>query len=389
MPGRIHSNESHKIHPCKGMKKVCILTSVHPRYDTRIFIKQAQSLVKAGYDVTLIVADGFGCEKKDGIHIIDVGVSSIGRISRMTRIALLMYKKALGINAHIYHFHDPELITVGLLLKIQGKHVIYDVHEDYPKAILSKYYLNPPMRKFTSSLFEVFERFGAKYFTGIVPATPAIAKRFASFNRNIIVVQNFPVHDDLIDMKISWKKRSDIVAYIGAISALRGVKEMVNAIGLASEGINVTLALAGKFSSQSLKKEVECLDGWRHIQYLGHLPQEKVTGLLCRVKAGLVVFHGEPNHIFSQPNKLFEYMSAGIPVIASNFPLWRKIIDESNSGICIDPLSPREIAEAVRWIIEHPKESETMGQNGRKEIQEKYNWSMEEKKLLLFYESLL
>mgnify|MGYP000847076083 CR=1 FL=1 len=371
------------------MKKICILTSVHPRYDTRIFIKQARSLVRAGYDVTLLVADGFGCEKKDDIHIIDVGIGSMGRMSRMTRIVLLLYRKALSIDASIYHFHDPELITAGLLLKAQRKRVIYDVHEDYQKAILSRNYLNPSLRKITSDLFAIYERFGAKFFTGVVPATHAIAKRFESLNRNVVVVQNFPIQDDPADTEVPWKTRSDTVAYVGAISVLRGVKEMVNAVGLASEGIDVTLALAGNFSPQSLKKEIEYLDGWKHTQYLGYLPHENVTQLLCGIKAGLVLFHPEPNHIFSQPNKLFEYMSAGIPVIASHFPYWRRIIEGSRCGICVDPLNTQEIAVAIRWILEHPEEAELMGKNGRREVQERYNWSVEENKFLSFYEKLL
>ena len=86
---------------------------------------------------------------------------------------------------------------------------------------------------------------------------------------------------------------------------------------------------------------------------------------------------------------MFEYMSAGLPVIASNFPKWKNIINETNCGICVNPENPDEIAKAIEFIMTHPKKAKEMGQNGRKLIEKKYNWSIEEKKLNIIYSSLL
>ena len=105
--------------------------------------------------------------------------------------------------------------------------------------------------------------------------------------------------------------------------------------------------------------------------------------------AGMVIFRPVPNHINSQPNKLFEYMSAGIPVIASNFPLWQQIVEGNKCGLCVDPLNTRAIAEAIDYMVEHPEEAEEMGQNGREAVLEKYNWEIEEQKLLSFYQQVL
>ena len=106
-------------------------------------------------------------------------------------------------------------------------------------------------------------------------------------------------------------------------------------------------------------------------------------------KAGIVTFHPLPNHIDAQPNKMFEYMSAGLPIITSNFPLWKEIVEGNNCGICINPLEPKEIAQAIEYIITHPKEAEQMGQNGKKAVLEKYNWGVEEKKLFEIYKELI
>ncbi len=116
--------------------KVCILTSVHPPFDVRIFHKEAKSLVKAGYDVTLI-AQHDKEEIVDGVKIINLQKPR-NRIERMTKTVSELYQKALRVDADIYHFHDPELIPVGKALKKRGKAIIYDVHEDYYESIKLK-----------------------------------------------------------------------------------------------------------------------------------------------------------------------------------------------------------------------------------------------------------
>jgi hypothetical protein len=91
-------------------KKVVHLTSVHQRYDIRIFVKMCSSLATHGFDVSMIVADGLGGEVKSDVSIIDVGVKTGGRLSRMINAVKRVYEKAIELDADICHFHDPELI---------------------------------------------------------------------------------------------------------------------------------------------------------------------------------------------------------------------------------------------------------------------------------------
>jgi glycosyltransferase involved in cell wall biosynthesis len=108
-----------------------------------------------------------------------------------------------------------------------------------------------------------------------------------------------------------------------------------------------------------------------------------------RSLAGLVLLHPVINYLDALPIKMFEYMSAGLPVIASDFPLWREIIEKNECGLCCDPLKPEKIAEAVQWVLDHPQEARIMGENGRRAVIEKYNWESEGKKLVKLYEDLI
>jgi glycosyltransferase involved in cell wall biosynthesis len=168
---------------------------------------------------------------------------------------------------------------------------------------------------------------------------------------------------------------------------IRGIKEMIKAVGLIPEDIAVNLVLAGSITEQDVQKAVSSAD--RRVNFIGWQSREQVAKLLGRARVGLVLFHPAPNHVDAMPNKLFEYMSAGLPVIASDFPLWRKIIDDIGCGLLVDPLDPKKIADAVQWILEHPAESEDMGKRGQEAVYERYNWDQEAEKLLSFYDEIL
>lgn len=363
--------------------KICHLTSVHPRYDIRIFIKECNSLSKNGFAVNLIVADGKGNENIDGREIYDVGKPK-NRIERVIKTTKKVFKKALEIEADIYHFHDPELIPIGLKLKKLGKKVIYDVHEDLPRQLLTKPYLNKFILKILSFFIEIYENYSAKRFDYIITATPYIRDRFNKINKNTIDINNYPLLNEFAIIEHNYKQYNNI-CYVGGITRVRGIVELIKAI----ENLDVTLHLAGEFENEELKKEVENFNGWKKVKYYGYVNREKVKEILKNVNAGIVTFLPELNHINSKPNKLFEYMSASLPVIASNFPLWKEIVEGNNCGVCIDPTKPEEIAKAIEYLITHPEEAKKMGKNGKKAVLEKYNWEKESIKLIDIYNKLL
>jgi len=368
-------------------KKIRIihLTSVHPRYDTRIFFKMCLSLVNVEYDVTLIVADNKGDEIKDKVSIVDVGMNGRSRLLRVTKTVKLIFEKAKELNGDIYHLHDPELIPIGLKLKKLGKKIIFDMHEDVTKQILSKNYLNSITRTILSKLYEYYERRNLSKFDMVITATPYIRNKLLQLNSNIVDVNNYPLAEEFKNSSNFNKKNNEIV-YVGGLSEIRGIEELILSLSFMKK---VKLNLVGKFSNNQFENKLKNHNNWAQVNFHGFLDRHGVKKVLDKSRIGIVTLHPKINYLDSQPVKMFEYMSAGLPIVASNFPFWKDIIEGNNCGICVNPLNPKAISEAVNYLFNNPSEAERMGKNGIKIIKKIYNWFNEEKKLLFVYEKLL
>ena len=364
--------------------EVCHLTSAHPRNDTRIFYKQCRSLARAGYRTHLVVADGKGDDECDEVSIHDVGRTA-SRWGRFFVGGIRMHRKAKAINAAIYHFHDPDLFFVGVRLALHGYKVIYDIHEDYPKDVHSKRWIPGLFRYPVAWGFVAMNWFAARFFHALVIAWPGINRPY--LEHNVTQIGNYPM---LEDMKIinRYVDRHQMVVMTGAISRIRSAREIVTACSLIKGCPGFKLVVAGNADSAEFeilfKEWIKDLP----VQHVGWIPLVKVQELISQARAGLAIYYPEPNHLQSEPTKLFEYMAAGIPVITSNFPKYRKLVEDANCGLTVDPTDSEAIASSIRWIMKHPDEAEAMGRRGRSVIEQKFNWNVEEEKLWDLYQQL-
>lgn len=365
--------------------KVAHLTSAHPRADARIFLKECRSLAEAGFEVCLVVADGLPDEERGFVKIYSVR-KPLSRIDRMLNATRRVYEKALSLDADIYHLHDPELMACALKLKRKGKVVVFDAHEDFPLQLLSKHYANRWILKALALLAGWYEHFVCKRLDGVVAATPTIRDKFLKINGNTVDVNNYPVIDEFPEVPV-FSLRKQQACYIGAIDRVRGVEEIIKAMGFSRAAPR--LIMAGTWSSDELRLRMAEEPGWEQVDYLGHIGRDEVSRVLSESLAGLVTLHPIPNYLDALPVKMFEYMAAGLPVIASDIPLWRNIIDECGCGVCVDPLDPKAIGDAIDYILDNPDVAERMGHQGRESVKEKYNWYREEGKLTGFYHSLI
>lgn len=364
--------------------KICHLTSAHADGDIRIFHKECVSLAEAGNDVHLVVPNSKSRTEK-GVAIHSFSFTPGNRISRFISTTRKTYKLALEIDADVYHFHDPELLPYGLKLKRKGKQVIYDAHEDVPRQILGKHWIPGLIRPLISTLFEKYENYVAKRLSYIVVSTPTIRKRFEKINRNCTDICNYPILEENVD-PAPWENRKNEICYIGGITQIRGVKELVESLKYNPE---TRLNLAGNYSPESFREELANTEGWKQVKEFGYVGRKEIVQILNQSKIGMVTLYPQKNYLDSLPIKLYEYMLSGIPVVASDFPLWKQIISDSDCGICIDPKNPKEIADAIAFLLENDQRAKEMGNNGRKAVLEKYNWSIEKEKLINIYHSLM
>jgi glycosyltransferase involved in cell wall biosynthesis len=362
------------------MTKICHISSAHKRDDIRIFVKECVTLAKAGHEVILVVADNLSDEVRDGVTIYSVGKQST-RQKRIRQTPKDIYNKIIDLNPEAVHFHDPELMLIGCKLAKRGYKVIYDVHEDLPKQVLNKHWLPKFSRGIISCAVAILEKKCAKRFYGIVAATPIIAKRFNTYNPNTISLCNYPLLAELNVSYTIWDRRHDSICYIGSISQTRGILPIVASCAISK----VYLELAGMFSGDITLDDLKAQSGGKYINYLGVLNRSEIADLLQRVKIGMVTLLPTPSYLESLPIKMFEYMLAGIPVIASDFPLWQEIITKYGCGILVEPTDASQIADAINWLLANQAMASQMGVNGRKAVLEYFNWEQEQQKLLDFY----
>jgi glycosyltransferase involved in cell wall biosynthesis len=307
----------------KNRAKICILTSAHQPFDVRIFHKEAKSLVKAGYCVVLIAQHNKE-EIVDGVRIVPLPKPR-NRFERMTKVVWKLFRLALKERAAVYHFHDPELMPVGVGLKLFGKKVIYDVHEDYQQKILSKEWIGAKFRRVISFLMGFIEKMCSIPFDYIITADSHTKTKFKK--NKVDVMANFPPLAFANGVEADEKEGPFKVIYVGGISEDRGAIKICETIEYLKHE-DIEFHLLGKVDGPSL---IDLFNSTRRIKYHGIVPWEKVSKYLVNADVGLILLQPVPAYLYCPGEniiKLFEYMSVGLPVIISNFPKLENMISE-------------------------------------------------------------
>ena len=368
--------------------KVVHMATVHPPFDVRVFDKHARTLADAGYEVVYITAHD-RTESRQGVTVKGVPKAQRRR-DRLTRVLPAVIRAAFREDADLYHFHDVELILAGYLLKLRGKRVIYDVHENYPADIFrEKPYLPKWIRHALAASVAGAEWLAGHWFDGTAAATATIGARFPK--RSTIVVRNYPRIKELqegLDGP-AYADRSPLALFTGGLTPIRCAEEMREMSLALSDIPGYATVVAGRAESAAYVEALSKKPGWDRVRYEGIVPMGRVRQLLGQARIGLVLNHPRSDFLDLATNKLYEYMAAGLPVVSTDIPFWRSVVEETGCGIVIDGAGAVELGKAVRWLLEHPAEAEAMGQRGRRAVEERYDWQSEASALLGLYERLL
>lgn len=342
---------------------------------------------RAGYEVVL-VAPHDEDELRDGVMIRAVTPPS-GRMERMIVTARRIVDRGLLENPDVLHIHDPELLPWLRFLHRGGAQVVYDMHENLTAQVATKDWVAPLLRR----PLQAITRLGLRVLLQDIPVIFAERSYRDSFRwvRRSIVVQNMPLTATLFKIEPE-KYEKPTVGYIGGVRPDRGSLTVLRALArLGERGLHVGWVCVGPVEPdhrRDLEGEAAAL-GVADVLFTGYLPPWEGLRRMARCHAGLALLRPTPNYVGSYPTKLFEYMALGLPVVVSDTPLCRKVVEDARCGFVVDFDDPESLAEALAAILENPERAEELGQRGRDAVRSRYNWHLEEENLLKFYEELL
>lgn len=369
--------------------KVCIVAPVHDSDDVRVFHKEAVSLAKHGYNVHLLTRAAH-ISTKHTVNIHPVITVDRSRLLRFLCLPLVAFQ-ALRLRADIYHLHNPDTLPIALILKICGKKIIYDTHEDFSQRILYRHWIPRIMRRPIAALVAATESAIAVLSNASIGTQEAVVARLG---KNAKLIANSPiVNTEIQNLAAAHGRQSKEqdstfrAVYIGSINELRGLSTMVNAMALVNESMSARLWLIGPAIDSELDA-MQTNSGWEFVDYLPKMPQIEAFGFVLNADVGLICIQDKGDHRHTDPNKLYEYMAFGVPFIASDFDKWRTKLEEVNAGWFIPANDSAALAKSIVHSALHKTESLQRGQNGKLYSQE-HSWSVDEKQLLALYEAVL
>lgn len=368
------------------MTAICHITSVHPSDDPRIFHKECVSLAKAGYDVTL-VAPG-GSRKEAGVTVIGCGEVPTSRIERALTYARHVVDVALSVPAEIVHLHDPELLLQVSRLRRAGRKVIFDSHEDYG---VKKAYLSGMTAEVVRRTTLLVERHAGKKLSGLICCYDKTRERLAPYVDAVAMIYNFPIVEEVEETEPLTPVESPfVIGYAGGIKPMWHLDTLLKAVE-PLEGVSVRMA---GIPEEGYLEELRKSAGWQRVAYKGRLPFSNVQDeIYAPAQLGVALLDYIPAYNDKEGSlsntKLFEVMEAGLPIVATDFRVWREVIEGNHCGICVDPRDPHAVREAIEQLRDHPERAREMGQNARRAVRTQYNWAQEERKLLALYRQVL
>jgi glycosyltransferase involved in cell wall biosynthesis len=370
------------------LRKVVIASSVHRWNDTRIYARQAASLAAHGYDVALIAVS----ESSTPFEASGLRVLPLPRLRRHVRwinwFSILW--RVLSERASIVHVHDPELFPLAILLRLIGKKTICDVHEDIAQQVLSKEWIPKVLRGAISRSLEILQQSLPRLVDAVILAEDSYRKNFPAAP-NVHVIHNFP----LLSERCERRNAAGVLRliYVGDVRIVRGIREYVTiADRLAKSGVPVELWVVGSFADPKEEREIrrliEVLGLQQRVRLLGRRPPEEINGLVRQCDIGLALLHPIGNYRESYPTKMFEYMDAGVPVVASRFSLWEAVLAGNECGRVVDPLDVEEAVAAIMQYWRSPELRRRHGENGRAAAIRQYNWGIDLPDFLSVYSAL-
>lgn len=374
------------------MIRVCHLTSTHKSRDQRILIKECVSLKKAGYDVCL-VAQGTDSIYEE-ITITGTGEEKESSFYRLLIRPRKVYKIARRKKADIYQIHDMELLPYAAKLKRAGFQVIFDCHEDFASRFSDSdvFHLPKWIMMVVGKAYVAYEKHVIKRLDALISVTPHICDRLKKSNKNTVMITNYPIIEEGNPWtKVGkYHKDSDYICFAGQVSCIQYALDVVVKAIQNIEGIYFNIC--GPERRVGDLEYLRSTDNHKKIRYSGILPYYELPEMISHSRMAIVTAaysKDTDGHLGTLGNnKLFEAMLRGVPVIFTDFKLWRAINDKYNFGIPVKHGDLEDMSKAIRFLLDNPEEAERMGKRGREAVFREFNWDTQEKQFIDLYKNI-
>lgn len=345
--------------------RVLCISPAHPPNDPRIL--KTISALATGCDVRSLLPWPVASS---------VGVLPFypGLVIRLLLVHPLVIWHFLRLRPRVVHLFMPELLPIGLLIRLFGARVVYEVQENHRLKFDRKPRNKHPLLQ---GLFNWFDQLARRYCYCVF-TDDSYLREYHSLALPYALVHNFPD----VSAAMASPKREVIAAvdlcYLGLISHDRGLDTM---LAVVKKLENSRLQLFGRITSPIVSLPDRVI-------VHGHVEQAYAFPIMRQCVAGLALLKPVGDYPDSYPTKLFEYMALGLPVITSDFPLYRSIVEAHQCGFCVDPTNVDAVTDRVTWLIRNPNEAKRMGARGKQAVCDLYYWQTEANKLVELYQNI-
>lgn len=373
--------------------RVGLISTSHPVSYSRFRDREAVSLARAGYNVTLVGLGPTDSEElADGIRF--VACQTRQRLAKPMRLARLR-NEMLRRRFDVYHCLDPWSLLVALWLKSHttSLRVVYEASEWFPQTYRDRTDLPLPLRYASAGIATAVERWACREADLIIETNRTRATRFQRLGRQPVLVPNYPPLDLLPEPSV---ERQPWIAWTGLISRARGFIKLLEALVLVRrEQPAVQLHVVGGFDPR------DDIETWArlfidrngladNVIFHGVQPYSATLEIVGRCLIGVILLQPERGNDYTgQPNKLFEFMGAGLAVVASDFPEISPIVRRHQCGELVDPRDAGAIAAIIGSLLAAPERCHDYGRAGREAVIRNYHWSLAEQALLTAYSRVL
>lgn len=366
-------------------RKFCFFIATDRHHDEIVIFRQAKSLIEAGFEVSLIVSDDEPEEYIDGVRVVPNGFKQSGYLKRILRLPSAMFKKAKEIDADIYQTCSVDLLSVGLRLRNRGRKILFHLREGHPYTFAHSTSYPKWLKKIIIPLMALWMRFCLKRYDYVITVTDTIADYLKKWGVEKVLVQgNFPIINRSYELTLDdYLSRENTLFYFGLVYTVSRQQFVLDALQKVD---NVKYLLAGKFTGNGwYYEELRKHPKWKDVEFINGFKHEELSSFFKRSTMCNVL------RDFSRtesPNgsmgiiKLFESMEAALPIICSDVPVYREMMNKYKCGLLVNPKNSDQIAEAIKYLVEHKEEAWHMGQEGRRAVMEEYSWDAQSKKYL-------